>query len=178
MYLVIQSLKCAWVFFSPLSLLVLVLIFVCVCLNIFDCLLASPHEKLLIGPLVGVDCVSLTPSPPLQRFASVLPFVPEQWQLDPLDHIEGPQVSRFCDTELHGSREFFPLFPLPPSLPPTLLLLLCSAQKQLFMLMRMEIWFTFPLRAPLKSHLHIGWVSSVLPFHALSPTFSSVSLWP
>lgn len=63
MYLVIQFLKCAWVFFSPLSLLVLVLIFVCVCLNIFDCLLAIPHEKLLIGPLVGVDCVSLTPSP-------------------------------------------------------------------------------------------------------------------
>ena len=174
MYLVIQSLKCAWVFFSPLSLLFLVLIFVCVCLNIFDCLLAIPHEKLLIGPLVGVDCVSLTPSPPLQRFASVLPFVPEQWQLDPLGHIEGPRVSRFCDTELHGSREFFPLFPLPTSL----LLSLCSAQKRPFMLMRMEIWFTFPLRAPLKSHLHIGWVSSVLPFHALSPTFSSVSLWP
>ena len=35
----------------------------CVCLNIFGCLLAIPHEKLLIDPLAGVDCVSLTPSP-------------------------------------------------------------------------------------------------------------------
>lgn len=141
MYLVIPFLKCAWVFLLPWSLLTLVLIFVCVCVSEYFWLLAghSPWKithRLSSG---GWLCVS-HPLPPPQRFASVLQFVPEQWQLDPLDHIQGPQVSRFCDTELHGGRELLSLFPLPLSF--------YSAWKQPFMLMRMEIWFTFPLRDP------------------------------
>ena len=100
--------------------------YLCVCVSEYFWLLAghSPWKITHRPSSGGWLCVS-HPLPPLQRFASVLPFVPEQWQLDPLGHIEGPQVSRFCDTELHGSREFFPLFPLPPSLPPSLS---CSVQ--------------------------------------------------
>ena len=181
MYLIIQILKCVWVFLLRLLfLLVLICIFFFLRLNSLDCLLTIPLEKLLTRSLMENECVS--PCPPLLPEVCICSAIcPRTMPVGSLrsHSVQGTQVSKFCGTGIQnytvaGSFSLF-LFPLP--------LLLCSAPRRPFMqslvVIRIEIWFTFPLeQCPLKSHLCSEWVSSSLLVQALSPDFSSSpSLW-
>lgn len=140
------------------------------CLNVFDCLLAIPVNRLSDLPQTG---------------SAVVPFTPGQCRLDPSSHIlffrvHSAQVLWHWYVEPHSScsvavmsqgfcsRSFF----LPS------LLLSTRAFTQSFSLMRVEVSLTFPLeQSPLKSRLHSGWVSSGFPaLLRLSPDFCSLSM--